>query len=373
MSTAAPAWSAWKTSHPWGLGVEEEVMILETDSGELAQVDDDVLPRLERRLGGRVCSETHRGVVELVTAPHDTVGGIVGELTATRAEIEAALAPDGMCVAAAGTHPTATWEQTGVSSGGRHQLVLSTMAGLARREPTFALHVHVGVPDPDDAVRLMGRLRRHLPLLLALSANSPFWQGRDAGMASTRTSLFGAFPRTGLPPCLNDYDEWIDAVDLLVRSEAIPDPTFLWWDVRPQPRFGTLELRVMDTQTRTQDTAALVALTQALARLELTDGTCDTPGPGAEQALLENRFLAARDGMDAELIDAGTRTRRPVRAMLAEALEATAAHAQDLGCAVELEGVAALAREPGALRQRRLAAAGGGPEAVGGALAAQFT
>jgi len=368
----SPDWSAWQASRAWGLGVEEEVMLLEPRTGDLARVGDDVLPRLERRMGERVCSETHRGVVELVTAPHDTVSGVVGELAATRAEIEAALDADGLVVAAAGTHPMATWRETDVSSGGRHQLVLSTMAGLARREPTFALHVHIAVPDPDDAIRLMGRLRWRLPLLLALAANSPFWQGRDAGMASTRTSLFGAFPRTGLPPFLADYGEWVDTVDLLVSSEAIPDPTFLWWDVRPQPRFGTLELRVMDAQSRTQDTAALVALTQALARLELTEGIDAPGGPGMEAALRENHFLASRDGMNAELIDPTAVRRRPVHELLAEAVDAAIPHAQDLGCGPELTSAIALAQEPGASRQRSLAAARGGPSAVSRALAAQF-
>jgi len=150
-------------------------------------------------MGERVCSETHRGVVELVT-PHSTVSGVIAELAATRTEIESALMPEGLSVAASGAHPTTTWEEVDVSPAVRHQLVLATMVGLARREPTFALHVHVAVPDPYDAVRLMARLRWRLPLLLALSANSPFWQGRHVGVASTRTALFGAFPRTGLPP-----------------------------------------------------------------------------------------------------------------------------------------------------------------------------
>ena len=373
MKVVAGDWSAWKASEAWSLGVEEEVMLLDTSTGRLAQVGDHVLPELERRMGERVCSETHRGVAELVTSPHATVRGVVDELAASRAEIETALAPEGLSVAAAGTHPTTTWEEVDVSPAVRHQLVLATMVGLARREPTFALHVHVAVPDPHDAIRLMARLRWRLPLLLALSANSPFWQGRDVGMASTRTSLFGAFPRTGLPPRFAGYGEWVATVDLLVRSEAIPDPTFLWWDARPQPRFGTLELRIMDAQSCTQDTAALVALTQALARLELTEGADPPTDTGVEEALQENRFLAARDGMDAELIDVAAGRRRPVRELLAETLEAAVPHAHDLGCDGELAAVDELARKPGAARQRRLAASGGGPAAVAGALARQFT
>ena len=365
-------WATWKPAAPWSLGVEEEVMLLDP-AGRLAQVGDDLLPRLALTMGERVCSETHQGVVELVTEPHDTVADVVAELAATRAEIEAALAPEGLVLAAAGTHPTTTWEETEVSPATRHQLVLSTMAGLARREPTFALHVHLGVPDAEAAVQLMARLRWRLPLLLALSANSPFWQGRDAGMASTRTSLFGAFPRTGLPPRFAGHAEWEATVDLLVRSGAIPDPTFLWWDIRPQPRFGTLELRVMDAQTCTQDTAALVALTQCLARCEHEEGAAPPTGTGVEEALQENRFLAARDGMDAELIDVTSVGRRPVRELLGEALDAARTHAQDLGCEAELELAAELANEPGAARQRRLAAGHGGPEGLTGALAALFT
>ena len=146
------------------------------------------------------------------------------------------------------------------------------MRELARREPTFALHVHVGVADPEDAVRLANRLRAHLPLLLALSANSPFWQGRDTGLASARTPLFQAFPRVGIPRAFDDYADYVEAVDLLIRCGAFPEPTFLWWDVRLQPRFGTVEVRIMDAQTTVEDTAALVALVQSIARLEVEEG-----------------------------------------------------------------------------------------------------
>ena len=158
----------------------------------------------------------------------------------------------GLRAACAGTHPFAVWHDTVVSSGERYQAVYGSMRELARREPTFALHVHVGVPDPEDAIALMNRMRAHLPLLLALSANSPFWQGRDTGLASARTPLFQAFPRVGIPRVFNDYSDYVEAVDLLVRCGSIPEPTFLWWDVRPQPRFGTVEVRIMDAQTRVE-------------------------------------------------------------------------------------------------------------------------
>ena len=137
---------------------------------------------------------------------------------------------------------------------------------LARREPTLATHVHVGVATPRAAVRLLNRLRAHLPLLLALSANSPFWQGRATGFASTRTTLFDAFPRTGVPRSLHGYSDWVRTVDALLRSRAIADPSLLWWDARLQPRLGTVEVRIMDAQTTVEDVGALAALVQSLAR-----------------------------------------------------------------------------------------------------------
>lgn len=167
-----------------------------------------------------------------------------------RRKLEAELAPLGLRCASAATHPFAMWHETVVSSGERYELVYESMRELARREPTFALHVHVGVDDPEDAIRLANRMRAHLPLLLALSVNSPFWQCRDTGLASARTPLFQAFPRVGIPRVFADYAEWVEAVDLLIRCNAFPEPTFLWWDVRPQPRVGTVEVRVMDARPR---------------------------------------------------------------------------------------------------------------------------
>ena len=223
-----------------------------------------------------------------------------------------------------------------MSSGERYQEVYGSMRELARREPTFALHVHVGVPDPEQGVRLVNRLRAHLPLLLALSVNSPFWQGRDTGLASARTPLFQAFPRVGIPRVFDDYSDWVETVEMLIRCDAFAEPTFLWWDVRPQPRFGTVEVRVLDAQTTVGETAALVALVQAIASLELNEGYASTQLVQSPEVLDENRFLAARDGMGARLIDPELGCRVPAREQLTELLEACAPHAAELGCGAEL-------------------------------------
>jgi glutamate---cysteine ligase / carboxylate-amine ligase len=349
-----PDWARWRASPPYTVGMEEEVMLLDPADWSLAQRADEVLPDLPSELTGHVSPETHGSALELSTHPVTSVRDAATELSALRGLLDEGLRAFGLRAASAATHPFAVWNDTLVSSGPRYQLVYGSMRELARREPTFALHVHVGVPDGERAIVLMNRLRHHLPLLLALSANSPFWQGRDTGLVSARTPLFQAFPRVGIPRAFRDYDDWVEAVDLLIRCEAFPEPTFLWWDVRPQPRFGTVEVRILDVQSTVDEAAALVALVQSLARLELEERP---EAPAAlPEALAENRFLAARDGMDARLIDPQLQRSVPARLQLAELLEACAPHARALGCEEELAAVRTLGDRPGADRQLALAA-----------------
>ena len=359
----------WVPSEPYTVGIEEEIMLLDPDGWTPAARADDVLPRLPGELTDHLGRETHRSAVELATQPHATVGAAVAQLAALREGLEAAMGEHGLRLAGAGVHPFAVGGHTEVSDHGRYQLIADTMRGLARREPTFALHVHIGVADPQAAIRLLNALRAHLPLLLALSANSPFWQGRDTGLASARTTLFGAFPRTGLPRAFSSYEDWVGTVEMLLRCGAFPEATFLWWDVRPQPRFGTVEVRVMDAQVDVERTAALCALVQAVARLELEEGFAAPALVGAGELLAENRFLAARDGEDAELLDPDRGCAVPVRDVLARTLGAAAPHAEALGCAAELE---VLHAPSGCARQRAVAERGDGLEAVVEDLAGAF-
>jgi glutamate---cysteine ligase / carboxylate-amine ligase len=353
-------WAAWQPSEPYTVGIEEEVMLLDPVDWSLAQRSDDVLPQLSPGLAEHVSAETHQAAIELATDPHETVGGAIAQLRELRARLAEELAQLGLAVAAAGTHPFALWSETEVSPASRYQVILRTMADLARREPTFALHVHVGVPDPERAIRLLNRLRAHLPLLLALSANSPFWQGRATGLASTRTSVFGAFPRTGIPRRYAAYEDWVQTVDGLMRCGAFPEPTFLWWDVRPQPALGTVEVRVMDAQTDVEATAALCALVQSLGRLEIEEGHAPEVLICAEELLAENRFLAARDGIEADLLDPEAELCRPARGQVRALIEAARPHADALGCRSELDRVAGLALIPPFLHQLDLAERHGG-------------
>ncbi len=349
-----PAWATWAPAHklgPYTVGIEEEVMLLDQLTWALAHRIDSVLPRLPHSRIGSFTAETHGSALEIQTGVHSRIGGAIGELAELRAELAATLGPLSMRAAVAGTHPFAVWQEIVVSAGERYQFVYGSMRELARREPTFGLHVHVGVPDAEAAIHAGNRLRTHIPLLLALSVNSPFWQGRDTGLASARTPLFQAFPRVGIPRAFADYAEYVEAVDVLIRCDAVPEPTFLWWDVRPQPRFGTVEVRIMDAQTTLADAAALASLVQCIVRLEVEEGEDFAEPQLPQEVLAENRFLAARDGMDAELIEPGLGRRVPARGRLDELVAACRPHADDLDCSAELDRVLLLGERTGAKRQ----------------------
>jgi carboxylate-amine ligase len=347
-------------------------MLLHPSSWALAGAIDVLLPRLPEDLRGKVVSETHSAAVELNTGVHPTVAGAIGELGALRGRLATALEGLQLRAGCSGTHPFAVWHDMAISSGDRHQAVQGSMRALARREPTFALHVHVGVPHPVAAMAAANQLRAHLPLLLALSANSPYWQGRDTGLASARTPLFQAFPRVGIPRAFVSYADYVETVDLLVRTQAFPDHTFLWWDVRLQPRLGTLEIRIMDAQSRLDHTAALVALVQSLVRLEITEGFASASYLRAQEVLDENRFLAARDGAGAALVDPDQERRVPVAEILEELLPACRPHAEALGCADELALVPALLEASGAEHQRAVAGDDDDQRALVAALADAF-
>lgn len=365
-------WWEWHASDPYTIGLEEEVMLLEPASGALSQRADEVLAALPDELAASCSPETHRAALELRTRPHATVGEAIAELGALRAQLARDVAKVDVAVAAAGTYPGMVAEPIAVFPGARAALIDRTMRGLAHREPTFALHVHIGVSDPESAIRLLNQLRAHLPLLLGLSASSPFWRGRATGLASNRTLLFQAFPRTGVPRVFSSYYDWVGSVDVLMRSGAIPEPTFLWWDIRPQPKLGTIEVRVMDAQPRLRHTAALAALVQALARLELEDDFA-APAPAVSQEVLsENRFLAARDGAGAMLIDPTCMARVALTELVTEVMSAAAPHATALGADAELAQIEELMSSPEAIRQRALSLSAGVPALIAD-LTEQFT
>jgi len=367
-----PVWAQWRgRDASFTVGVEEEVILLDGETLLPAPRSAAVLAALEDDFRRRISPETHACVVESKTGVHRRVADAIAEMATMRKRLGGVLTAMGMRAACTGTHPIATVDESETSHFARYRRVAGSMRMLVRREPTMALHVHVGVREADDAVRVLNRLREAVPMLLSLSANSPFLHGADSGFCSTRTMIFGGFPRTGAPRAFESYPDYVSAVEPLIASGALPDPTFLWWDVRLQPRLGTVEVRLMDAQTTPVDAAPLVALVQSLARLELEgDGSEDEPT--TPEVMEENRFLAARDGAAARLIVGDPPRRRPVGALLKPLLEECRPHAAALGCEHALAGAERLLAGNGAARQRAVARQGEPPDLVR-ALAERFT
>lgn len=364
-ATAAPGrrqatvdpWWRWNEQagrRPWTVGVEEHVMLLEPPAWTLAPAADFVLPRIDRGLGALVAPTAYTSALKLRSNPHQSVAGAIAELGGLRRTLTAQLAPYGLRGACAGLHPFTGWQEA------------------ARHEPSFALHVHVALPGPHGAIRVLNRVRAHLPLLLALSANSPVWQGQLTGIASARTPHIQAVGDGGIPPAFADYDDFVETVDGLVRDRTIHEPRSVGWDVRLQPELATIELRIMDAQTRLADCAALVALIQSLVRLESQEGFAPAALVNGPDVLAENRLRAARGGVDAELIDPVHVRRVSVRRVLADTLAACRPHAQDLDCEQELDAVFELSAQPGAQRQLRTARETDGPAGLAAALADEF-
>jgi carboxylate-amine ligase len=246
----------------------------------------------------------------------------------------------GLAIGSAGTHPFAMWEDQRIVARPRYRDLISALRFVARQELIFGMHVHVGIDDPDKAIHVANGMRVHVPVLLALSANSPFWRGDRTGLLSTRTPIFRAFPRVGMPPAFKDWADYERQVEFMVSSGVMEDYTYLWYDVRPHPNLGTVEIRVCDSQTRVEHTIALTALIQAMVH-ELVEHF-DAGSELAEypwQMLDENKWLAARHGLDGEIVDLPSNERVTTTALTRRLLERLEPHAQQLGAADALDGI----------------------------------
>jgi carboxylate-amine ligase len=325
---------------PYTVGIEEELMLVDAETLELRQGIETILEDLGEPYAERVKPELMQSVLEIATAPHERVGDAATELRGLRKTVSAAAERHGMAIAASGTHPTAHWEDQLIVDKPRYHELVGELGYIARQELIFGTHVHVGITGPNKAIYVADGIRKHLPLLLALSANSPFWRGENTGMMSARTPVFRAFPRVGIPPHYGSWEIYSGRVKLMMEAGAIPDYTFLWFDVRPHPKLGTVEVRVLDQQTRLDNTVALSAMVVALAHRYST--LFD-----AEKALVEvpteliddNKVRAALRGTDGMLVDFPRPEQQPATKMASQLLEELREHAEELGCDAEMEGV----------------------------------
>ena len=325
---------------PVTVGVEEEYMLLDPVSLELVSGVEALLDEAaESEFADRLKPELMQCVLESGSVPCETVGDAGDDLRQLRGWVVQHAESRNMRLGAAGTHPFSLYERQKITARDRYRALVEMLQYIARRELVFGMHVHVAVPSPEACLAVMEGVLIELPVLLALSANSPFWRGEATGLASTRSAIFAAFPRSGLPPRFESYQDYADAVGFMEATGAIGDYTHLWWDVRPHPRFGTLEVRVMDVQTRLEDTLGLAAYVQCLVKLLVDQLEAGEPVLSFHRMLLaENKWLAARYGLDAPLMDlgAGKRVKMPARTLARRRLRELRPIARELHCSKEL-------------------------------------
>ena len=323
---------------PFTIGIEEELMLLDAEDLSLAQAIEGVLERVPADREGQVKPELMQSVLEIATKPCQSVAEAGEELRQLRRMMSDIVEDLGLQYAASGTHPFALWEEQKIVERPRYEELIDELGFIARQELIFGTHVHVAIEGPDRAIYVADGIRLFLPLLLALSANSPFWRGDRTGMMSTRTSVFRAFPRAGVPPHYGTWEIYSNRVEQMMRGGAIEDYTYLWWDVRPHPNLGTVETRIFDQQTTLEHTIALAALTISLAHRFSSLYDAEEPLVGFPTELIDdNKVRAALRGMDGTLIDFRRGEQLPAERMATALVEELGADASELGCAPELE------------------------------------
>jgi glutamate---cysteine ligase / carboxylate-amine ligase len=343
-------------AHRFTIGVEEEFQIVDPKTWELRSHVAELLAAGSPSLGDQMKREMHQSIVELGTNICDNVDQMQHEMLKIRSELCAAADRVGLAVAAAGTHPFSNWIDQIISPGERYENIVEELQQLARSLLIFGMHVHVAMPDRTSAIDIMNAARYFLPHLLALSTSSPFWMGRDTGLKSYRTTIFRRFPRTGVPDYFGSWGEYENYVNLLVDLHCIDDGKKIWWDIRPHPTFGTLEFRVCDVPTRVEETIAIAALIQAIVVKLYRLYTKNMGFRLYRRALIEeNKWRAARWGVDGRLIDFGKKAEVPMRELALELLEFVDDVVDDLGSREHLQYVhTILAEGTSADRQLRV-------------------
>jgi carboxylate-amine ligase len=341
----------------FALGVEEELIVVDPATLALSHTGVEILERLEVPQGaGSAHPDTYAALIELASPVTANAAEGVGAIAALRARARAA----GATAIGAGIHPDGAFGDVVIVDEPRYHEIHAQLRGLLRRTPTSALHVHVGMPDAETAIRVYNGLREHLPLLQALAANSPFWHGADSGLASARAQLFRGYPRADIPPAFSSFEHFEETVAAVVAAGDAPDYTFLWWDIRPHPRLGTVEVRAMDAQSALWSVAGLVGLIHGLARAAAEDERRAPWTP--REALMESSFRAARDGLAATLWHHGAL--RPVPEIARAAVARARPFARELGSEDALDQVERLLGAGGGADRQRAAFARGGMPAV---------
>jgi carboxylate-amine ligase len=368
----------WNSSRGTTLGVEWELQLIDAASRLLRQDAREVISALRGREGAgpapKIHDELMQSTVEVVTGVCSTVSEAVADLAATIADLQRITDMRGTMLACAGTHPVSDWRDAKMAPVQRYAELVEQMQWLARRIQTFGVHVHVGLRDGSKAIPIVNALAAYLPHFLALTASSPFWGGHDTGLASSRAVIFGGLPTAGPPHQLADWSEFEEYMDTLLRAGTIRSIKEVWWDVRPHPDFGTVEIRMFDGVPTLREVGMVAALSQSLVHLLDTQLDRGYRLPSQPSWVVQdNRWRATRYGLDAIVITDAAGSTASLRDELYELHEEMQPVAQRLGCADELD-VLSEVLETGASyeRQRAVVAAGGGLTDVVDALVTEF-
>jgi carboxylate-amine ligase len=341
-------------AHRFTIGVEEEFQIIDPDTCELRSHVMQLVSAASPDILDQVKGEMHQSIVETGTRICENVGDLRVEMHRTRGELVAAAERAGLQVAAAGTHPFSSWIDQVISPGERYQNIVEELQQLARSLLIFGMHVHVAMPDKQTTIDMMNMVRYFLPHLLALSTSSPFWMGRNTGLKSFRTTVFRRFPRTGVPEQFASWSEYENFINLLIKLNSIDNGKKIWWDVRPHPTFGTLEFRMCDVTTKVEEAVAIAALTQAIVVKLHRLYTSNMSYRLYRRVLIEeNKWRAARWGIEGKLIDFGKEAEVPMRDLAHELLEFVDDVVDDLGSRSAVEYVNTILNE-GTSAERQL-------------------
>jgi carboxylate-amine ligase len=341
------------------LGVEEEYMLLDGETFDLVQHIDTVLAAVSgHELEPRINAELMQSVLEIATPVCRTPADVMQQLRKIRGYVSDVARSKDLRVGSSGTHPFSLFERQRITARDRYRNLVDQLQYVARRELIFGMHVHVAVDDPEKAIQVVNGLLPHLGPLLALSASSPFWRGEPTGLSSSRQMVFAAFPRSGPPPRFKNYEDYAQVVGQLEKTGCIADYTHIWWDIRLHPRLGTVEIRICDAVTRVEDAVAITAYCQALVKQLCEQYERGEEIPSYHRILTtENKWLSARYGLEAPVMDlaTGRRNRVPVAQVIRRTIKELEPHARELGSERELQGIRdILDRGNGSDRQLRI-------------------
>jgi glutamate---cysteine ligase / carboxylate-amine ligase len=349
------------------IGIEEEYQTVDPETRDLrSHINAEIVQKGKTLLAERVKPEMHQSVIEIGTGVCRNIQEAKEEIRDIRSQIIGLTRANGLRLAAGGTHPFSHWAKQDIYPDERYHTIVEDMKMVARANLIFGLHVHIGVEDRETAIQLMNAARYFLPHILALSTNSPFWLGMETGLHSYRCKVFDKFPRTNIPDLFNSWSEFENFVDLLIRTGCIDNAKKIWWDIRPHPHFPTLEFRICDMPMRLEETIAIAALCQAIiGKLYQLHKQNQTFRHYSRALLMENKWRAARYGLDGKLIDFGKEEEVPTRTLIGEILEFVGDVVDELGSREEISYIERILQDgTGADRQLKVFRATGDLKSV---------